>query len=233
METAALGCFRLSRFIGLTPAGVHIGPARPLVILPTMPEVQEFVYYRTDDYARVIRRIPSMLVDLAVMLLVLGALVNIVQLFYVPRSILVMPRSPERNRQLAPYWRPIQQPTILACAALTAAYHIILRRTRGGTLGYRVLRIRLVDATGQPPPWKALVKRFLFAVPLFFFFAATYWACFQNPRRQSLHDTLANTWLVRKNAQPAGPARAAYQAKLLGPWLLTYVDVEPIENEPA
>ena len=196
-----------------------------------MAEVPEFVYYRQPDYARVIRRIPSMIVDLGVLVLTTMIIMTAVQALYVPRSIIKMPRSPERNRLLAQYWRPVQKQTLLACAAVAAAYHIALRRTRGGTLGYRLLRIRLVDATGQPPSWTARTRRFLIAVPLFFFFAATYWACFQNPRRQALHDTLASTWVVRKNAQPAGPALPAYQTKLLGPWLLTYTDVEPIESE--
>lgn len=196
-----------------------------------MPEVPEFVYYREQDYARVIRRIPSMLIDLCVVVLIIAVVSSAAQAAYVPRSVVQMPKSPEKTRLLTQFWRPIQKQVLVICAALAVAYHIALRRTRGGTLGYRLLGIRLVDATGRPPPWKTLGKRFLFAVPLFFFFAATYWGCFQNPRRQSLHDTFASTWVVRKNAQPAGPARAVYQTKLLGPWFLTYLDVGPIENE--
>ncbi|HKQ46554.1 MAG TPA: RDD family protein [Phycisphaerae bacterium] len=195
-----------------------------------MAEVSEFVYYRQQDYARVIRRLPSMIVDLGVLVLMIAIITSAVQAVYVPGSVIKMPRSPERNRLLAQYWRPVQKQTLLVCAAVAAGYHIALRRTRGGTLGYRLLGIRLIDATGRPPSWKALVKRFLIAVPLFFFFAATYWGCFQNPRRQALHDTFCSTWLVRKSAQPAGPARPVHQAKLLGPWLLTFMDVEPDQD---
>jgi uncharacterized RDD family membrane protein YckC len=195
-----------------------------------MSKVPDFVYYHSNDYARVIRRIPSMLIDLIVVVIFVVGVASAAQAAYVPRSVITMPKSPEKTRLLRQYWQPLQKPVVLISFALGVAYHIALRRTRGGTIGYRLLGLRLVDATGQPPPWKVLVRRFLIAVPLFFFFAATYWGCFHNPRRQSLHDTFSSTWVVRKKAQPAGLAQPHFQSRLLGPWLLTYTDIVPIED---
>jgi uncharacterized RDD family membrane protein YckC len=198
-----------------------------------MSEVSKLVYYRQHDYVRVIRRIPSMLIDFVSVFLLVSALAFAFRVTYIPQSVRDMPNSPEKKKMEADYLRRVKTPAMLGFTALALAYHIALRRTRGGTLGYRLLGIRLIDATGQAPPWKVLVKRFFIAVPLFFFFAATYWGCFQNPRRQALHDTLSGTWLVRKNAQAAGLARPAYQTKLLGTWLVTYLDLEPIEADAS
>ncbi len=192
-----------------------------------MSEVPEFVYYRNEDYARVIRRAPSFVVDVIVLFLALSATATLAQLLYVPPAIVKMPNSPEKRREVAKYMGPVQVQFMLGWLAFAVLYHIPLRRTRGGTIGYRVTGIRLVDAHGRPPDWWPLVKRFLVAVPFFFLLATTYWICFKNPKRQAFHDQIGGTWLIRKNAQPAGPAKPSYQTKLLGVWILTYLDLEP------
>ncbi len=194
-----------------------------------MSEVPQFVYYRQEDYAPVARRIPSFIIDIIVLVVALMATATVMQTLYVPPSVIKMPNSPEKTRLSANYLQPVKVRFVLGWLAFAILYHIALRRTRGGTLGYRLTRIRLIDATGRPPSWPVLVKRFLIAVPFTFFFAVTYWGCFHSPRRQTFHDQWSGTWLIRKNAQSAGPARPAYQTKLLGTWLLTYMDLEPVE----
>lgn len=199
-----------------------------------MSEVPEFVYYRNEDYARVVRRVPSFVIDLAVLFVALMATATLAQAIYVPTDVVRMANSPEKKRLIAKHLQPVQVQFMLGWLAVGILYHMALRRTRGGTIGYRITGIRLVDATGRPPSWRTLVKRFLVAVPFFFFFAVTYWACFHSPKRQSFHDQCAGTWLIRKNAGPAGPARPAYQTRLLGTWLFTFLDLEPAEvSEPA
>jgi uncharacterized RDD family membrane protein YckC len=56
---------------------------------------------------------------------------------------------------------------------------------------------------------------------------AGYVLCFKTPRRQAIHDRWSGTWLVRRRAEPIGPALSTYHTKLFGTFILTYTDVEP------
>jgi hypothetical protein len=58
-------------------------------------------------------------------------------------------------------------------------------------------------------------------------FALIYRPCQRDPRRQTFHDRWSGTWSIRKRAEPAGPAKPVHHAKLLGPFLVTHVDIEP------
>lgn len=113
---------------------------------------------------------------------------------------------------------------------LSVAYHVALRRTRGGTLGYRIARIRLINSENQPPSWRVLTKRFFLGMALAGPFGASYLLCLRSPKRQALHDRLCNTWMVRSRAVPAGPGTEVHQLQLLSSWAIRYIDVEPLNN---
>jgi uncharacterized RDD family membrane protein YckC len=117
--------------------------------------------------------------------------------------------------------------------AVPLLYHTALRRLRGGTLGYRLMGVRLVNQRGETPSWRTVGLRFLLGVVGVIPLAATYWRCLKDARRQTFHDQWAGTWVVKKRAQPAGPAVTAYQTKLFGVLALTYIDVEPYTAAPA
>jgi uncharacterized RDD family membrane protein YckC len=148
----------------------------------------------------------------------------------VPNEVIVMPRSAEKQRLINKYMRPVQLPTVVGWFLFCGAYHVVPRRLGVGTLGYLVAGVRIVDGFGHAPGWKQLFKRFVLGVPFVGFFGMAYLTCAQNPRRQAFHDRWSGTWVVRRSAVSEGPAKPAYQTKLLGPVLLTYLDLEPLEG---
>ena len=202
-----------------------------------MNPTPDAVYYTTSDYAHPARRIGAALVDFVVLFLVvwqfstgvalLVALPDVKRLSNTPEGQKQVDRQ-ETKTQIKKSMKSIQVPAgLVAFVLLPAAYHIGLRRLRGGTPGYRVMGIRVVDRTGSTPGWRVLLRRFLIGTPMVLLLGAGYWQCPRDPKRQANHDRWSGTWVVRKKAEPAGPALTAYQTKLFGIYPLTYIDVEP------
>ncbi|HVP13361.1 MAG TPA: RDD family protein [Phycisphaerae bacterium] len=186
------------------------------------------VYFAPADYAHPARRLGALVIDLAFLVAVLIAVYLQLAYVVVPQSIRSQRWSPEVQREIDRHVKPIMKPLTWAWFAFCAAYHIGLRRTRGGTLGYRLMGIRLVDEAGQAPAVRRLFRRFLLAIPSTLFLGASYFSCFTSPRRQTAHDKWSGTWAVRKRALPAGPALISYHTKFFGTFPTTYIDVEPL-----
>ncbi|MFH1419757.1 MAG: RDD family protein [Planctomycetota bacterium] len=189
----------------------------------------EGVYYANEDYAGPLWRFIAWFVDVVALIVVLSAVAATAQLAVVPKDVLKMPQSEEKQLLVKKHMRPVQVPVLGGFLVAVAAYHVLLRRTRFGTPGYLVTGIRIVDETGEPPPLKRLGKRFLLAIPFTLPLGASYLKCRGNPKRQSVHDQICGTWVIRRRAQPAGPAQLAYLVKLVGLFPVHYIDVEPFE----
>lgn len=195
-----------------------------------MPEHEKHVLFAPQSYASTLRRIIAAAIDVALLICVLTGAGVVLQAKYVPSEVIAMPRSAEKQRLINKHMRPVQLPTVGGWLLFCAGYHVVLRRMGVGTLGYLVCGVRIVDAFGHAPGWKQLGKRFILGVPFVGFFGMAYLTCGQNPRRQAFHDRWSGTWVVRRSAVPEGAAKPAYQTKLLGPMLLTYLDLEPLES---
>ncbi len=192
------------------------------------------VLFAPTDYAPLTRRIGAAFVDILVVVLFLVAIGPIAALIWVPREVRQMPNTPERRRLISHHLQPVNSQIVGAWFIGCVLYHLGLRRLRNGTIGYRLMGIRLVDPAGLPPSWWALARRFLLAAPMVPLFGVTYLLCVKTPRRQAFHDRWCGTWMVRKSAEPAGPARLAFQTQLLGTFMLTYIDLEhadPASND--
>ncbi len=196
-----------------------------------MSESTDCVYFADADYAGPGRRYLSFLIDLLFLLIVWWVIYTLAAAVLVPVEVWKMPPSLERQAIMREHLASVGPGMSLGWLLFCFAYHVVLRRTSFGTLGYLVTRMRMVDETGNPPPWKRLIKRFFLAIPFDLPLGASYLACRKHHRRQAVHDQIAGTWLVRASAEPAGLARIAYQTKLLGTYLLTYIDVEPYDPE--
>ncbi|MFQ5495329.1 MAG: RDD family protein [Phycisphaerae bacterium] len=190
------------------------------------------VYFAPQDYAPAWRRFAAFFIDLFAVFCILAALELAAAAAVVPRDVFRAPASPERQQLVNEHLKPVKGPVIWGWFILTVIYHIPFRGTRGGTLGYRIAGIRLVDRTGRPPEMKTLIKRFFLALPGCFLLLLTYLSCFRDPKRQAAHDQWAGTWLVRKRAVPAGPALTEYKTKLFGTFVVTYIDVAPVPDRP-
>lgn len=226
-----------------------IAETHPTAILPRMSEAN-VVYFAREDYASFFRRITSFLIDLVVLFLLLSAVTFLIQLMVVPSNTLwmkppkeveSMPSSPEkthllkkfmaeRQHQIDVYMKPvaIQLPANLCIFVLIITYHVGLRMLPGGTLGYRLTGIRLINEKREPPSRRALIKRFLIGIPSTMFLLFGYLSCWGTPRRQALHDQLCGTWVIRSKARPAGPATLSFHPKMLALFIITLVDLEPL-----
>lgn len=198
-----------------------------------MNATPDAVYFVAGDYAHPRRRIGACLIDFVVLVLLVSAIAALAQYIVVPADVLKQPRTTEAQKQevqkqINKHMKPVQVPVaLISFVVLPMTYHIGLRRLRGGTIGYRLTGVRVVDKKGNMPSWRVLLRRFLIALPSVLPLGAGYFRSFGDPKRQAVHDQWSGTWVIRKRATPAGPAITAYQTKLFGTFPMTYIDVEP------
>lgn len=201
---------------------------------------QQVVYFHPRDYAGPVRRMISFIIDLLFIIFLLMFLLAGAAYPFPPDVKDRMNAAPDTATRNAIRQEYFAQPTIQKRQGLTmrfwffvaVAYHIALRRTRGGTVGYRLTGMRLIDCHNQPPPLRVLVKRFFLATATTLPFGISYFQCMKNPRRQAMHDRWCNTWMVRRDAVPAGPGMLVHQVQVLRSWAVRYFDVEPQGETP-
>ncbi|QDV91406.1 RDD family protein [Phycisphaerae bacterium RAS2] len=193
----------------------------------------DYILFAPSDYAGLSRRLIALVIDLAIVIAGVSGISSAVAARVVPPDVWQVTNRAERQRKMNEAMRPVQLPTTLGCVAFAVIYHVLGRTLRGGTIGYRIAGIRLVDAAGRTPPLAVLFKRFLMAVPFTLLLGASYSSVRRKLRRQTTHDQWSGTWVVRKAAVPIGPAKPAYQTKLLGTMLFTWLDLEPVDAAPA
>ena len=149
------------------------------------------VYYVREDGAGIWRRLLALGID---------AVVVLVAITIVGLALDILPGSVA--------W-PLFGAVVLA---LPVTYLVLLRRSPVGTLGYALMGLRVVDLQGERPSLLVMTYRFsLAALFLILAFGAALplsildfaWSC-GDPFRQTLHDKLAGTYVIRKQAQPAG-----------------------------
>ena len=89
-------------------------------------------------------------------------------------------------------------------------YFVLLKRSRFRTLGYRLLRARIVNLQGSRPSIYALTIRLLFAVlgPLNFLLDLMWIP--GDRYRQALRDKFAHTYVIRDRAEPVARGGIIY-----------------------
>lgn len=200
-----------------------------------MEENKQVVYFHAREYAGPVRRMIAFILDQLTILFLLFAMMA-GSAYPMPREVTDRltatqdKAEKERIRQAyfaLPAIKRRQANSLQFWLVAAVAYHIALRRTRAGTLGYRLAGIRLIDSCNEPPSWRVLFKRFGWGVVLGGPFGASFFLCLRDPKRQALHDRWCNTWMVRSGAAPAGPAMLVHRMQLISSWVVRYVDVEP------
>lgn len=117
------------------------------------------VIFEKSDYASCQRRVASSVVDFIVLVLIFSGMQVWFAYRYVPESVRSMPPSAARQKLIDQHIAPVSKQITLLSLGVVAIYIIPFRQLRGGSIGYRLLGIRLVDATGNPPSLKVLAKR--------------------------------------------------------------------------
>ena len=149
------------------------------------------VYYSPDDYAGLGRRLLILLIDGAVLFLAIAAMVG-------------------TYASVAPALGYPFQVYAGAVVLVIFGYLAILGRSRWGTVGYALTSVRVVNLRGEQPSVPCMLFRTLFAVlgPLDAVFNVIWLG--GDPHRQSVHDKLAATYVVRRGVEPAGHGRQGY-----------------------
>ncbi len=177
------------------------------VEVETEAEEKLGVFYATEDYAGIVRRLFILFVDGLVMLALAVAI------FY------VLGRLMGQDVDMA-----LKASGLLFL--LWYVYMAVLKITPLGTLGYRLAGVRLVTIHGERPSiWRSSF-RFLFLLmgplnPI----CDVIWLGSETDR-QGMRDKFAGTYVVRRGARPAGCGRVGYEHLFLGAWALIFRRVE-------
>ena len=175
------------------------------------------VCFAPDDYAGFWRRLAVETVDIlviAIVMVVIGASIE-----------LALPPD-----------EPTDDPTglvLLAWIVAVYGYFVILKRSRFHTVGYRLFRVRIVDAHGRPPGLWMLSLRLLCAVagPLNIVLDILWIP--SDRHRQSLRDKIAHTYVVKAGARPAGPARRVFRSYYIMGMSFVFQELELDPASPA
>ena len=101
---------------------------------------------------------------------------------------------------------------LLLFCAISAVYAVVMTVWKGQTLGKMLLRIQVVDANGNVPPWrKAVIRELLRGVILLALFplGLLYVWVALDARKRGPHDYLGGSYVVRKR-RGAGPSGGGY-----------------------
>ena len=176
-------------------------PAPPPV--PTTPPPAEFgVFYRREDAPGFFLRMLIASVD-GVCLLALAIALGLVMAAILPPG----------------HGTLIGAGIVLTCWA----YEVPLKRSRPGTAGYLLFRVKVVDLYGHRPGLIRMTLRTLVSFgfnPLLDLIWAT-----SDDSRQGLRDKLCGTYVVRRSAVPCGRGELAYASVFVAGMSMIYREV--------
>lgn len=149
------------------------------------------VYFRQEDYASFWLRLLIALIDVLAAGTVCFVLIIVLWATFPPTTTTL-------NLILA------------TIAVILFWYLVVLKRSKIGTIGYRLCGVRIVGPDGQAASLAALTFRLLFAPlgPLNWLMDLLWLS--GDPHRQSLRDKLAHTYVVKRTAKPAGAGKIVH-----------------------
>jgi|SRR5712691_6870931 len=171
------------------------------------------LYFRREDYATFWRRSLIVVIDA----LVVGAVCS--ALFVALWATF-------------PFREMLGELILATCVVAAFCYFVVLKRSKVGTLGYRVGGVRIVGLDGQTPSFFSLTQRLLFAPmgPVMWFLDLIWLS--GDTHRQALRDKFAETYVIKRNAEPVGRGRLVYRYyEILGyNFLFREIEVQTTTN---
>jgi uncharacterized RDD family membrane protein YckC len=170
------------------------------------------VWFFPSDYAGFWRRLAVELADAVVIAIVL---------LVVSLAVVLLDPSEDLTDRTAL--------VLISCwALLIYGYFVLLKRSRLGTVGYRLGGVRIVDAAGRTPGLGALTLRLSFGLLGPFNIVLDMLWIPSDRHRQTLRDKFAGTYVVKATAEPAGPARVVLRTYYVMGMSFVFRDVEPL-----
>jgi hypothetical protein len=145
------------------------------------------LYFRTEDYALLWRRFVINIIDALTVGVVCGAMT-------------------------AALWGYGSSELILCIwATILFSYFVVLKRSKFCIVGYQVGGVKIVGLNGEAPSFGNLTLRLLFMLlgPMNYLVGVMWLSTDIN--RQALRDKLAQTYVIRKAAQPIGKGKIAHR----------------------
>ncbi|HEU4886889.1 MAG TPA: RDD family protein, partial [Thermoanaerobaculia bacterium] len=156
--------------------------------LHRMASPQPVVYYKAEDYLGVMRRLLIDFVDTSVAVVV-SSMFTVFAMIVSPATEITVLMS------------------LVAWTGVWITYLVILKGSRFRTLGYVLAGARIVNFSGEQPGYLSLLGRLAFTVLGPFNFVVDLLWVSSDPCSQALRDKVAHTYVVRKDAVPAGVGR--------------------------
>ncbi len=168
----------------------------------------EGVYYAPEDYASLSTRIVVLCIDASVLILLL-AIIMLAWLIFSETDLEAMISA-----------------ISLTWLAAAYGYMAILKPTTVGTLGYRLMGIRIVTLKGERPSLLVMSFRFILLLvgPLNQLLDILWLG--GDEHKQALRDKLAGTYVIKRKAIPQGQGPIAYVAYDLFGWNLLFREVK-------
>jgi uncharacterized RDD family membrane protein YckC len=180
-------------------------------------EPADYVYFRKEDCAGFFRRIGATLTDLVVILVLLTVFDTALDLLGILSS--AEPRLPD--------WY------VASLLLIAWLYLTLLKRSRIRTPGYWVTGLRITNLKGKPPSLLLMTFRLAWwafgpigpIIDVFFMSSDDY--------RQMLRDKLMGTYVIRKDAEPAGTGQKTMSRMSFMGMMLMYPVVRPTTEVPG
>ncbi|MBI5550808.1 MAG: RDD family protein [Desulfobacterales bacterium] len=165
------------------------------------------VIFDKNDYAGFIKRVVITIVDLAVIFIVLASM------FYISDHLI-------DDYDLFYYFN------LLFFVSFLVWYLALLKRSRYRTPGYILAGVKIVDLKGRKPSvFKMVFRAFLLLIGPFEVLIDIMWLT-QEVTKQTLRDKYVGTYVVRKDAVPAGKGRLQVVTLGVMGWSLMYREVK-------
>ena len=140
-------------------------------------------YFKRDDYAGFIRRSIIIVLDIAVLWGLWFAMAY--------------------AKYFSTDYDPDYKITLCSWYAFVALYLTVIKKTIG-TVGYRVMDVKIVDHRGKSPSiWRMLLRFLLLILGPFHPIIDLVWLS-GDYRKQALRDKFTGVYVVRRNASPVG-----------------------------
>lgn len=165
------------------------------------------VYYKTQDYIGIWKRIFIALVDYGLLIVILIA-----------QLVFIYMHEGEFG-WLVPLW-----------VVISYLYLTLIKRSNFRSFGYKLFKARIVDLEGKRPSiWKMTLRILLAIIGPLNILLDFMWMG-GDKERQALRDKFSQTYVIKKDAQPAGTGPIKNARYFLMGWSFIFPEIQREES---